>query len=131
MTTAASKSRTSLPRHGFDAAGGATLDELPPFVAPTPSHRIADAPARARVILRGRIVDVEISRWVGGLVLEVTVSDGSSSICLVFLGRRGIAGIEPGRELTATGTVGRRLGRPIVLNPRYWLHAPLVEVADA
>jgi hypothetical protein len=49
----------------------------------------------------------------------------------VFLGRRGIAGIEPGRELTATGTVGRRLGRPIVLNPRYWLHAPLVEVADA
>lgn len=106
-------------------------DESHPVVAPAPSHRIADAPARALVSLRGRIVDVDVSHWVGGPVLEVTVSDSSSSICLAFLGRRGIAGLEPGRVLTATGTVGRRLGRPIVLNPRYWLHASLGEAADA
>ena len=107
------------------------LDELHPVVAPAPSHRIADAPARALVSLRGHVVDVDVGRWVGGPVLEVTVSDGSGSICLAFLGRRGIAGVGPGRVLTATGTIGRRLGRPIVLNPRYWLHASLGEAADA
>jgi hypothetical protein len=42
-------------------------------------------------------------------------------LCLAFLGRRRIAGIEPGRQLTAAGTVGFHHGRRVVLNPWYWL----------
>lgn len=108
-----------------------TNDDWDPFVAPQPSHRIADAPARGRVVLRGLVVGVEVAQWSGGAVLEVTLFDGSGEMCLAFFGRRQIGGIETGRVLTAGGTVGRRRGRPILLNPHYWLHAPLEEVPDA
>jgi hypothetical protein len=40
---------------------------------------------------------------------------------LVWLGRRRIAGIEPGRRLVATGRVGFYNGRPAIYNPKYEL----------
>lgn len=104
--------------------------EFDPFVAPQPSHPIADAPLRARVVVRGMVVDVRPGRWVGGPVLKVTVSDGTGSVCLAFLGRRRIAGVELGRVLTAAGTVGSHHGRATVINPLYWLHCG-AEVPDA
>jgi hypothetical protein len=99
-----------------------------PFVAPMPSHRIADASLRSRVVLRGVVVDVSACRWAGGPVLEVTLSDGSD-VCLAFLGRQRVPGIEPGRVLTAAGTIWSRRGRRVVLNPYYWLHEG-AEAAD-
>jgi len=108
-----------------------TVGDLDPFVAPPPSHRVVDAPIRCRVVLHGLVLDVRVATWVGGPVLEVTLSDGSGVMCLAFLDRRHIAGIEPGRVLTAAGTIGLRHGRRVVLNPYYWRHAPMVEVADA
>jgi hypothetical protein len=42
----------------------------------------------------------------------------------VWLGRRRIAGIEPGRTLLASGRVGEHDGRPAMYNPRYELRAP-------
>jgi hypothetical protein len=68
---------------------------------------------------------------VGIPVLEVTLSDATGDLCLAFLGRRHIAGIDSGRELTAAGTLGIHRGRAVVLNPRYWLHGSRAEVADA
>ena len=40
--------------------------------------------------------------------LEVELYDGSDSLTVVFLGRRGIRGITPGRELIVTGRVTKR-----------------------
>jgi hypothetical protein len=48
----------------------------------------------------------------------VTWSRWSSS------GRRSIAGIEPGRQLTARGRIAIRDGRKVIYNPYYELEAP-------
>jgi RecJ-like exonuclease len=104
-----------------------TVDELDPFVAPSPSHQVGDVSARSRVVLRGLVVDAEVVPWDGGPVLEVTISDGSGAIRLAFLGRHRIGGVEHGRVLTVAGMVGRRHGRPLLIDPWCWLHAPLEE----
>lgn len=61
-------------------------------------------------------------RTVGGLpAIEAELDDGSASLGLVWLGRRAIAGVRPGRELTASGRVAMAQGRPVLFNPRYEL----------
>lgn len=56
--------------------------------------------------------------------LVAEVYDGSGSVDLVWLGRRDVAGIQPGRRIVAAGMVcpGRR--RNTIFNPRYEL-API------
>lgn len=51
--------------------------------------------------------------------LLAEVYDGSGSVDLVWLGRRDVAGIQPGRRIVATGMIcpGRR--RNTIYNPRY------------
>ncbi len=50
--------------------------------------------------------------------------DGSASIDLVWLGRRRIVGVEPGRMLFVRGRVGEHDGRLAVYNPVYELRCP-------
>jgi hypothetical protein len=42
-------------------------------------------------------------------------------VSLVWLGRRTIAGIDPGRLLIAEGLITTAEGRPVIFNPRYVL----------
>jgi predicted thioesterase len=42
----------------------------------------------------------------------------------VWLGRRHIAGIEPGRAITAKGRIAVRDGRKVLYNPYYELEMP-------
>lgn len=53
--------------------------------------------------------------------LEAELFDGSGSVVLVWLGRRQIAGIEPGRTLTARGRIAENSGRGVIYNPWYEL----------
>ena len=53
--------------------------------------------------------------------LEADLYDGSDVVTLVWLGRRHIAGIEPGRHLTARGRVALRDDRKVIYNPYYEL----------
>src|SRR5262245_22520445 len=53
--------------------------------------------------------------------LEADLYDGSDVVTLVWLGRRQIAGIEPGRALTARGRVALRDSRKVIYNPYYEL----------
>ncbi|MFC7482858.1 OB-fold nucleic acid binding domain-containing protein [Luedemannella flava] len=55
--------------------------------------------------------------------LEADLYDGSDVVTLVWLGRRQIAGIEPGRALTARGRVALRDDRKVIYNPYYELEA--------
>ncbi len=55
--------------------------------------------------------------------LEAELFDGSGSVTLVWLGRRRIPGIEPGRTLTARGRFAQFDGRKVVYNPWYELSA--------
>lgn len=56
--------------------------------------------------------------------LEAELFDGSDAIELVWLGRRRIPGIEPGRRVVARGRVGDHNGRKAIYNPWYELLGP-------
>jgi hypothetical protein len=47
--------------------------------------------------------------------------DGSGSVHLVWLGRRRISGIEPGRSVVARGRIAEQDGRLVIFNPWYEL----------
>jgi hypothetical protein len=53
--------------------------------------------------------------------LEAELFDGSGAVSLVWLGRRRIAGIEPGRRLLVRGRVGVHDVRLAIYNPWYEL----------
>lgn len=55
--------------------------------------------------------------------LEAELFDGSAAIALVWLGRRRIPGIEPGRRIIARGRVGVHNGRLAIYNPWYELQS--------
>jgi hypothetical protein len=50
---------------------------------------------------------------------ECTLVDGTGALTIVFLGRRRLAGIEPGVKLVAEGAIGSHRGHLAMLNPRY------------
>ena len=55
--------------------------------------------------------------------LEAELFDGSGSVTLVWLGRRRIPGIEPGRTVTARGRFAAFDGKRVIYNPWYELGA--------
>ncbi|HEY0890695.1 MAG TPA: OB-fold nucleic acid binding domain-containing protein [Nocardioides sp.] len=83
--------------------------------------RIAEAPDRASVTLRGRLQTVTLRPRGGVPALEAELSDGSGIITVVWLGRRRIAGISPGRSLQVQGRIGVHDNVRIIYNPRYEL----------
>lgn len=76
---------------------------------------------RERVRLRGNLRTVTLRPRGGVPALEADLFDGSGSITVVWLGRRRIAGIAPGRALQVEGRIGTHEGRRIMYNPRYEL----------
>jgi RecG-like helicase len=56
--------------------------------------------------------------------LEAELFDGTDSVELVWLGRRRIVGLEPGRRVLARGRVGEHNGRKAIYNPWYELLQP-------
>ncbi len=73
--------------------------------------------------LTGRLKTVVYTPRTNLPTLEADLYDGSDVVTLVWLGRRHIAGIEPGRQLTARGRVAVRDDRKVIYNPYYELEA--------
>lgn len=82
---------------------------------------IADAPDRERVKLRGALSTVTLRPRAGVPALEAELNDGTGVITVVWLGRRRIAGIEPGRSIEVEGRIGAHEGIRVLYNPRYEL----------
>jgi hypothetical protein len=82
---------------------------------------IADCDDRTPVRLRGTLRTVTLRPRGGVPALEAELFDGSDSLTLVWLGRREIAAINPGRLIEVTGRIGRHGGDRILYNPRYTL----------
>ncbi len=80
---------------------------------------IKEAPDRQRVIVQGTLRTVTLRPRGGVPALEVELYDGTDSINLVWLGRRRIGGITPGRGLRVEGRIGVQDGMRIMYNPRY------------
>ncbi|MBC9731956.1 OB-fold nucleic acid binding domain-containing protein [Nocardioides sp. zg-578] len=82
---------------------------------------IASAPERERVHLRGTLRTVTLRPRGGVPALEAELFDGSGVITVVWLGRRQIAGIVPGRSVDVRGRIGTHDGVRTIYNPRYEL----------
>ncbi|HET9420362.1 MAG TPA: OB-fold nucleic acid binding domain-containing protein [Nocardioides sp.] len=82
---------------------------------------IADAPDRELVRLRGTLRTVTLRPRGGVPALEAELDDGSGVLTIVWLGRRRISGIGPGRSLQVQGRIGLHDGHRIMYNPRYEL----------
>lgn len=76
---------------------------------------------RQQVSLTGTISSVTITPRAGHPALEVELRDGSGAVTLVWLGRRQIPGIDPGRTVKVWGRISCHEGRRLVYNPRYEL----------
>jgi RecG-like helicase len=76
---------------------------------------------RQRVQLTGTVSTVTITPRAGHPALEVELRDGSGAVTLVWLGRRQIPGIDPGRNLKVWGRISCHEGKRLIYNPRYEL----------
>lgn len=84
---------------------------------------IEDVRDRARVELEGVLRTVTLRPRGGVPALEAVLFDGTGTVTLIWLGRRRIAGIEPGRAVRVVGRVGRHDDGCVMFNPRYDLRA--------
>ena len=78
---------------------------------------------RQQVGLTGTIATVTLSPRAGHPALEVELRDGSGAVTLVWLGRRKIPGIDPGRMVKVWARISCHDGRRLMYNPRYELLA--------
>jgi len=80
---------------------------------------------RQMVSLTGTVATVTVNPRGGYPALEVELRDGSGAVTLVWLGRRQIAGIDPGRSIKISGRISCHEGKRVMYNPRYeLLHTP-------
>lgn len=82
---------------------------------------IAELSERERVTVCGTLRSVTLRPRAGVPALEAELYDGSGSLSVVWLGRRQIVGIEPGRRVRVTGLVTETEGERAIFNPRYEL----------
>jgi hypothetical protein len=97
--------------------------ELQRDVQTTGCTRIEDAVDRERVVVRGTLRHVTLRPRSGTPALEAELYDGSGTVTVVWLGRRRIAGIEPGVALRVQGRLSTQDGVRVIYNPRYELGA--------
>jgi hypothetical protein len=83
--------------------------------------RIAECGDRQIVRVTGTLRTVTLRPRAGVPALEAELFDGTAPLDVVWLGRRSITGIEPGRRLIASGRISMSHGRRVLFNPKYEL----------
>ncbi|MFG2880339.1 OB-fold nucleic acid binding domain-containing protein [Streptomyces sp. NPDC048337] len=83
--------------------------------------RICDCHDRQIVKVTGTLRTVTLRPRAGVPALEAELFDGSAALDVVWLGRRSIVGIEPGRRMIASGRISLTHGRRVLFNPKYEL----------
>lgn len=109
--------RLTASAHHLDAA------ELRSEVERLSCQPLGDLRRGAVVTVTGRLRAVVYNPREHVPTLEAELFDGSAAIGLVWLGRRRIPGVEPGRRLVARGRVGVHDGRLAIYNPWYELQS--------
>ena len=101
---------TALPAHETEAFGTRLLEGAVPI-----GNVVYRRPAK----VAGRVRSVRVQPMDSVPSLAVRLEDGTGGILLVFAGKRQVPGIEPGRRMTAEGTVGEIEGHIAMMNPTY------------
>lgn len=94
-------------------------EELSESVEATGATRVQFCTRGQRATLHGRLRYVDLHPTGERPVLVAELYDGSEAVQLIWLGRRTIAGIEPGRTLSVRGRVAVREGQKVIYNPEY------------
>ena len=105
----------------FDLLNANTPEAPEPQREPGEPVPIGQLRWRERAMISGRVRSVRTAPVSGSPSVVCELVDDSGGITLVFLGRRTIAGIEPGTRMRVTGTVGETAGRLAMSNPIYTL----------
>jgi hypothetical protein len=77
--------------------------------------------ARKPVRVGGEVRSIRIVPRAGADALEATITDGHGMLTAVFLGRRKILGISPGRRVFLEGVVTKDGALQVMYNPVYRL----------
>ncbi|TDP92066.1 OB-fold nucleic acid binding domain-containing protein [Labedaea rhizosphaerae] len=85
------------------------------------AQRACDCACGDEVTVLGRLRTVELRPREAAASLEAELFDGTEGVTLVWLGRRRIPGIEPGRTIKVQGRLAVRDGRKVLYNPYYEL----------
>jgi hypothetical protein len=85
------------------------------------STPIAEVRYRDRVRIAGRVRSLRVAPQHDAPVLELLLDDGTGALSVVFLGRRGLAGVSAGTRMVVEGTVGLHHSQLALLNPAYEL----------
>ncbi|GAA1856738.1 OB-fold nucleic acid binding domain-containing protein [Pseudonocardia ailaonensis] len=95
-------------------------DDLTEDAERSGAQRASDCACGQEVTVLGRLRSVEFcpeDDSTAQLVAELY--DGSEGVTLVWMGRRRIPGIEPGRTMRVRGRISVRDGRKVLYNPYY------------
>jgi hypothetical protein len=112
-------------RHHIAAASEQIqAEELQARVADVKATPIADLADRDQAEVVGTLRTVTVLPQGNSPTLQAELWDGSGSVTLVWLGRRSIPGIEPGRRLKVKGRVAHFRGARTIFNPGYELGPP-------
>jgi hypothetical protein len=110
--------------HRLTAGEDELLDEeLQSRTAEVGASCVRDCQIGQPVVVAGTLRAVVLRPLAGVPTLEAELYDGTGTVTLVWLGRRRIRGIDPGRTVVAHGRLTRRDGKPTVFNPSYELRA--------
>lgn len=71
------------------------------------------------VKVAGEVSTVRIVPRAGAPAVEVAITDGRGTVTGVFLGRRKIAGMTPGKRVRFEGFAGKHRGQLMIYNPVY------------
>ena len=77
---------------------------------------LSECALRQKVTVRGTVTSVTASNtsW-----LEADLNDGTGVVSLIWMGRRRLECVIPGRHLIVTGRLSEEEGRRVIFNPEF------------
>jgi amino acid transporter len=106
-------------------------EELQAEIEQTAAQPIVDCGDREVVDVTGILRSVTLRPRGPSLTMEADLWDGTGNITLVWLGRRNIPGVEPGRRIVVRGRVAQIKGDRTIYNPIYELRPMATEAVTA
>ncbi len=88
------------------------------------AQRAAECACGQEVTVFGRLRSVEFCSPDAEALLKAELWDGTEGVILIWMGRRRIPGIEPGRTMRARGRIAVRDDQKVIYNPYYEICQP-------
>lgn len=121
MATAAAGYFRRLTRRLTEDLEQLDAEEMAETAQASGAKRACDCARGEEVTIFGRLRSVEACPKSANASVQAEFFDGTDPVTLVWIGRRRIPGIEPGKTLMVRGRIGDRDGQKVIFNPYYEL----------